>query len=178
MAIPQSYAVNTDGCASSVPIALWCARGERVDKPKEGEFPYEVHLEPVQGAYVACVRMREGQASTIIRRERDIRYGRTNSRGWVELRQRPALLSECEDDIPEHPYQPADVDWSDVLVRMFAPHPVAFQQESPCADPRLLACLPNEDCRVFWCHHQELFTLFAEQLEAEDPHEVLDRWGA
>jgi hypothetical protein len=160
------YAYFTDGRASGIPIALWSCRGKR---PSEGQR-FELGFVPIEGAYVACVQVSERRASEPIRAEH-VRYGRTNTVGWVVRRERDALGGE--QDIPEarNPITDPPPTW------FHRSDPVVFDVPEGRADRTLLYGLPNQRYRIFWTYDREHFERFADELE-HAPERALDAWRA
>jgi hypothetical protein len=48
--------------------------------------------------------------------------------------------------------------------------------DDPCADPKLLAGIPNEDYYLFWSYDKSLFERFVDALMQGDPNTALQEW--
>lgn len=166
--ITLPYVCNMTGRASSIPIALWATQLE-IEPGALDKWP-RLLFRPVAGAYVAVVQAgTNGPFDAAC----EILYGRTNEVGWV-VRRALHELGESQ-DIPPQPYEVAapKQDWF-----MHADDPVRFHAPAgQCADPTVIACLPGERLRIFWCYDRDSFFRF-ESLLRTNREAALEEWGA
>lgn len=166
MTLPSPYACGIDGRASGIPLALWYTDYRQASPTSR----FSLAAAPILGAFVACIRASHSQANRGIT-SADIRYGRTNTVGWVVQ----CALSDLgeADDVPPMPYKIAA---APAFWFLSDEDPVAFEPDSQCADPSLMYGIPNEDYYLFWSYERALFDEFVEQLEVA-PHEAIQAWG-
>ncbi len=199
------YAFEIDGCATALPIALWCSEFTAgvLGENKEPSTPCRIGFVPVVGAYVVCI---EEQALAVAASDpgKALRYGRTNDFGWVLMRTPDSV--GAPDDVPRSGWRKkelppgglrgpaagipqserADADeLADAMdagvprpreLTMFGPDDaVLFDLDMSEADSELIYVIPNQRYFLFWSYDQQLFENFVTEVQL-DPRGALAKY--
>ena len=189
----------------ALPIALWRSDYEPANTSERPEprQPLKVSFLPVGGAFVACVRVGDGEVKLPLA-DWSLRCGRTNDFGWVLLKERAALGAEDEQPrsgwtkkplaapagvrsahardagVDDPGDEPGDAEDAGVfrprLLEMFGSNDaVMLELDAQDANAEALYVLPNETHRIFWSYDKTLFERFLQEFDSE-PSAALERF--